>query len=91
MTTVLCQLGERITSEVAAAFPDVTVRSIGSGAALEHDAAGEVLLTSHYFAADLPALLDPIADDEADGVAYHQPNSRSKDIAYGQHDRITNR
>ncbi len=58
MTTVLCQLGERITGEIAAAFPAVTVRSVGSGDALEDDATGEVLLTSHFFAQDLPALVD---------------------------------
>ncbi len=58
MTTVLCQLGDRITGEIAAAFPDVTVLSVGSGDALAaDDAAGEVLLTSHFFAADLPVLL----------------------------------
>lgn len=58
MTTVLCQLGGRIAGEIAAAFPDVTVRAIGSGDALEDDAVGEVLVTSHFFAADLPALVD---------------------------------
>jgi len=58
VTTVLCQLGGRIAGEIAAAFPDVTVRAIGSGDALEDDAVGEVLVTSHFFAADLPALVD---------------------------------
>ncbi len=58
MTTVLCQLGRRITGEIAAAFPDLDVRSIGSGEGLEADAAGEVLVTSHWFAADFPTLFD---------------------------------
>ena len=58
MTTVLCQLGDRITGEIAAAFPDVTVRAIGSGDALQDDAMGEVLVTSHFFEADLPVLVD---------------------------------
>ena len=57
MTTVLNQMGERITGEIATAFPELTVRSVGSGPDLEDDAAGEVLLTSHFFAQDLPALL----------------------------------
>ena len=57
MTTVLCQMGERITGEIATAYPEATVRSIGTGEALEADAAGEVLLTSHFFAEDLPTLL----------------------------------
>ena len=56
MTTVLSQMGERITGEIAAAFPDLDVRSIGTGDALEDDAAGEVLLTSHWFAQDFPTL-----------------------------------
>jgi len=56
VTTVLCQMGERIADEIAAAFPNVTVRSIGSGDGLEDDAAGEVLLSSHFFAHDFPAL-----------------------------------
>lgn len=58
MTTVLCQMGERITGEIAAAFPDLVVRSVGSGDAITDDDRGEVLLTSHFFAADLPVLLD---------------------------------
>ncbi len=58
MTTVLCQLGRRITGEIADAFPDLDVRSIGSGEGLEDDAAGEVLVTSHWFAADFPTLFD---------------------------------
>jgi phosphoglycerate dehydrogenase-like enzyme len=57
VTTVLCQLGERITGEIAAAFPNVTVCAIGSGDALEDDATGEVLVTSHFFEADLPTLV----------------------------------
>lgn len=56
MTTVLSQMGERITGEIEAAFPDLDVRSIGTGDALEDDAAGEVLLTSHWFAQDFPTL-----------------------------------
>jgi len=56
VTTVLSQMGERITGEIAAAFPDLDVRSIGTGEALEDDAAGEVLLTSHWFAQDFPTL-----------------------------------
>ena len=56
MTTVLSQMGERITGEIAAAFPDLDLRSIGTGEALEDDAAGEVLLTSHWFAQDFPTL-----------------------------------
>lgn len=56
-TTVLCQMGERISGVVADAFPAVEVRSVGSGDALEADAAGEVLLTSHFFGADLATLL----------------------------------
>lgn len=58
MTTVLCQLGERISGQIAAAFPDVTVRSIGSGDFLEEDATGEVLVSSHWFAGDFPTLFD---------------------------------
>ncbi len=58
MTIVLCQLGGRITGEIAAAFPDVTVRSVGSGEAIEDDATGDVLVTSHFFEADLPTLVD---------------------------------
>ena len=59
MTTVLCQMGERITGEIAAAFPEVTVVSVGSGDALAgDDTAGEVLLTSHFFAADVATLVD---------------------------------
>jgi phosphoglycerate dehydrogenase-like enzyme len=58
VTTVLCQLGGRIAGEIAAAFPDVAVRAIGSGDALEDDAIGEVLVTSHFFEADLPVLVD---------------------------------
>ena len=58
LTTVLNQLGHRISGEIAEAFPDVDVRTVGSGDALEEDAAGEVLLTSHWFAHDLPVLVD---------------------------------
>jgi len=58
LTTVLCQLGGRIGETIAEAFPDVDVRSIGSGDALEDDARGEVLLTSHFFGQDLPVLVD---------------------------------
>ncbi len=51
-------MGRRITGEIAAAFPDLDVRSIGSGEGLEDDAAGEVLVTSHWFAGDFPVLFD---------------------------------
>ena len=58
MTTVLCQLGHRISGEIADAFPDLEVLAIGSGESLEDDASGEVLVTSHWFEHDFPALLD---------------------------------
>ena len=58
MTTVLCQLGHRISGEIAEAFPAVEVRAIGSGDGLEDDAAGEVLVTSYFFEQDFPTLFD---------------------------------
>lgn len=58
MTTVLCQLGRRITGQIAAAFPELDVRSIGSGEGLEDDATGEVLVTAHWFDQDFPTLFD---------------------------------
>ena len=51
-------MGHRISGEIAQAFPDVEVRAVGSGDALEDDAFGEVLLTGHWFAHDLPTLVD---------------------------------
>ena len=57
MTTVLSQMGDRITGEIADTFPDLDVRAIGTGDALEDDAAGEVLLTSYWFAPGLPDAL----------------------------------
>ncbi len=58
LTTVLCQLGHRISEQIADAFPEVDVRTVGTGEDLEPDAEGEVLVTSHYFAQDLPVLVD---------------------------------
>jgi phosphoglycerate dehydrogenase-like enzyme len=58
LTTVLNQLGDRISGEIESAFPDVEVRTIGSGDGLEDDAVGEVLLTSHFFAQDFPVLAE---------------------------------
>jgi phosphoglycerate dehydrogenase-like enzyme len=58
LTTVLNQLGDRIGGEIAAAYPDVEVRTIGTGETLEDDAVGEVLLTSHFFAQDFPVLAE---------------------------------
>jgi phosphoglycerate dehydrogenase-like enzyme len=57
VTTVLCQLGERFGRRVKEAVPNVEVRVIGSGDDLPGDATGEVLLTSFFFADDLPILL----------------------------------
>jgi phosphoglycerate dehydrogenase-like enzyme len=57
LTTVLCQLGHRISGQIAEAFPDVDVRAIGTGDSLEDDAEGDVLVTSFWFAEDLPTLV----------------------------------
>lgn len=57
LTTVLCQLGHRISGEIAAAAPSVDVIAVGSGDGLEPDARGEVLVTSHWFEQDFPELL----------------------------------
>ncbi len=57
MTTVLCQLGDRFAQMVKDAVPSVEVEVIGSGDSLPADAHGDVLLTSFFFAGDLPTLL----------------------------------
>jgi phosphoglycerate dehydrogenase-like enzyme len=56
MTTVLCQLGRRMASEIAERCPTVDVQAISGGDDLDPDAVGEVLVTSHLFATDLPEL-----------------------------------
>ncbi len=58
MTVVLCQFGRRLAAEIGERCPTVEVRAIGTGDALEDDAAGEVLVTSHHFAKDLPVLAE---------------------------------
>lgn len=55
MTRVLCHLGPRLADEIAAARPEVEVTVVaGDG---DPATTGEVLLTSHLLADDLPAQL----------------------------------
>jgi phosphoglycerate dehydrogenase-like enzyme len=55
VTTVLCHLGARLAGEIAAARPDVEVVVVaGDG---DPDVVGDVLLTSHLLADDLPPQL----------------------------------
>lgn len=55
MTTVLCHLGHRVAAQVAEARPDVEVVAVGADT--DPSVTGEVLLTTHLFADDLPAQL----------------------------------